>query len=869
MADLKLKFKMPDDETLAKYIPIKGEKGERGDPTKTSQLQNDSDFTTNTALQAGLATKADKTTVQSLSNQVETNKADIEKVNHRKIIDRFYTGPSPKYALLTTLWARGNLESAGSIVIHGRIGGFIASEVAHVDITIATRNSIRVRGSYFRSETEPTNIVDIRVYHNDNGTDSIYLYAKGYVAVNIDISPMSPLLFLFDGNWSSDEPSGTLEYSLLADDTFVQKNIAGTINADIAGDASTVNGHTVEADVPFGAVFTDTIYNDSAIRAELDEKADTTEVASQYATKTEVQSLASGAPLVASSTSEMTDTTRVYVNTSDGNWYYYNGSAWVSGGVYQATGIANIADSNISEKAIMPRSLANYGRFNRRTQTHWGYTYDRSGMSINPNGHIDSVSENYRTVTCKIPPESFITVKKTVSTNRFRVATIPITAPAGGVACDIIFDDATKQEFTFFNAEDSWVCVQYTTAGESADVDILVDNISLVRNAVRSKNLSIMEKVDSTNLYNASNKVIGEGTGTQSQQYIYKVDTTFRTYRFILEPNTTYTITKTGGNKFCVCLWNEEPLRRDDDHPDTAGQNKYLMRPSKIVTDDDSLTETIFNSENYVWCTILYSNDGTDASFVITNDANEKYRLARQYIEDYLGETLVPVDGGYQINGEPNPDNAIWSQWNGRLAWGMYPNTAPVPAQFNGQLYANGTIITHNTFDRNHNRHRFHVFEAFSKDNYSRLTILLDKHEDEFNGKGSCEQYYYTGANHYASSYSYMKLGSDVKYHSFNFDRDEMIASGHIDCRFPITLARISPANDIDGTYETAEAADRAHEPENQAEANLKCLKYIYLKNAENGCMWYDTDRDKVVVKINGEWHDLATAPVPDGTYDF
>ena len=53
-----------------------------------------------------------------------------------------------------------------------------------------------------------------------------------------------------------------------------------------------------------------------------------------------VNSVASGSPLVASSISEMTDTTRTYVNTTDGNWYYYTGSEWTIGGTYQATQIA-------------------------------------------------------------------------------------------------------------------------------------------------------------------------------------------------------------------------------------------------------------------------------------------------------------------------------------------------------------------------------------------------------------------------------------------------------------------------------------------------------------------------------------------------
>lgn len=46
MDELNFTFKMPDDETLAKYISIKGEKGEAGNPTKLSQLENDTGFVT-------------------------------------------------------------------------------------------------------------------------------------------------------------------------------------------------------------------------------------------------------------------------------------------------------------------------------------------------------------------------------------------------------------------------------------------------------------------------------------------------------------------------------------------------------------------------------------------------------------------------------------------------------------------------------------------------------------------------------------------------------------------------------------------------------------------------------------------------------
>lgn len=48
-----------------------------------------------------------------------------------------------------------------------------------------------------------------------------------------------------------------------------------------------------------------------------------------------------GTPLVASSTNEMTDKEKIYVNTTDGNWYYYssNDNDWMIGGIYQSNGI--------------------------------------------------------------------------------------------------------------------------------------------------------------------------------------------------------------------------------------------------------------------------------------------------------------------------------------------------------------------------------------------------------------------------------------------------------------------------------------------------------------------------------------------------
>ena len=52
-----------------------------------------------------------------------------------------------------------------------------------------------------------------------------------------------------------------------------------------------------------------------------------------------------GAPLAATTAAQMTDKTRIYVYTGSesgytkGNWYYWNGSSWASGGVYNSAAI--------------------------------------------------------------------------------------------------------------------------------------------------------------------------------------------------------------------------------------------------------------------------------------------------------------------------------------------------------------------------------------------------------------------------------------------------------------------------------------------------------------------------------------------------
>lgn len=80
-----------------------------------------------------------------------------------------------------------------------------------------------------------------------------------------------------------------------------------------------------------------------------------------FATKADV-----GAPLVASTVAGMTDHDRIYVYTgsetgyTNGNWYYWDGTAWTSGGTYnsQAIGDGTITTAKLASGAVTAEKIA-------------------------------------------------------------------------------------------------------------------------------------------------------------------------------------------------------------------------------------------------------------------------------------------------------------------------------------------------------------------------------------------------------------------------------------------------------------------------------------------------------------------------------
>lgn len=64
----------------------------------------------------------------------------------------------------------------------------------------------------------------------------------------------------------------------------------------------------------------------------------------------EIENVVSTTPIAVTSISDMEDTSQIYVLTTDGYWYYYDGDSWERGGVYQAA--ASSGDIEDLQEAI-------------------------------------------------------------------------------------------------------------------------------------------------------------------------------------------------------------------------------------------------------------------------------------------------------------------------------------------------------------------------------------------------------------------------------------------------------------------------------------------------------------------------------------
>jgi hypothetical protein len=123
---------------------------------------------------------------------------------------------------------------------------------------------------------------------------------------------------------------------------------------------------------------------------------------------TKISSITSSSPKPVSLVANMTDTTKTYVYTgsengyTSGNWYYYNGSAWTSGGVYQATALGDgmILSKNLNSRlANKLLELDDLAVLSTTTESAYQFGVLKSNITVGIINYFDVSSESAVKIT--------------------------------------------------------------------------------------------------------------------------------------------------------------------------------------------------------------------------------------------------------------------------------------------------------------------------------------------------------------------------------------------------------------------------------------------------------------------------------------
>jgi len=188
------------------------------------------------------------------------------------------------------------------------------------------------------------------------------------------------------GNLTTDVASHSTQLSDIVQEQTTQnaniglkanQNALDTTNANVANNTATISTHT-----------------------------------SQIATNTSaIASLASGSPkgvyttLALLQTAFPTGNTNTYIVSADGCWYYWNGSAWTSGGIYQSISISDNAVSEAKLKDLLSADLFTYTGGETGGYYAWNYVWTASaGKNVSariPVSYLDVVKFDIKSTSYK------------------------------------------------------------------------------------------------------------------------------------------------------------------------------------------------------------------------------------------------------------------------------------------------------------------------------------------------------------------------------------------------------------------------------------------------------------------------------------
>ena len=201
--------------------------------------------------------------------------------------------------------------------------------------------------------------------------------------------------------------------------------------------------------------------------------------------------------------------------------------------------------------------------------------------------------------------------------------------------------------------------------------------------------------------------------------------------------------------------------------------------------------------------------------------------------------------------------DSTWNKWKERgYSFGFNPALTPMYTMVNGILSTPYMVqVRGNENEKNKKRWGFHLFEGYASDDKSRITLLVNKHMELDKPVG--ELYYYsTVYNHTEPAYNWLRIGSDVSQHSFLFSRDKAIFYGSLKLTNVLTLGNIGK--------EQLRSDKPEGDDEKNATEDARFVNFTALKESGDGAMFYDKDRNIVVIKVAGKWMKLVVEQLPD-----
>ena len=373
------------------------------------------------------------------------------------------------------------------------------------------------------------------------------------------------------------------------------------------------------------------------------------------AIETKVNSIGSGSPIPVSSTDDMTDTTRTYVNTTDGKWYYYDGDSWEIGGTYQATqvgenavslpkltndlkDILNIGDYFQTKGWVIYGSFGSYNVTNNKIVLTSSSNHTRiRGINIPiKNGDVikfNNVNSAYKCALTFTDSDENVLLHKSLgdynpSTYNNFLVNIPGVKYFNFIAA---YDDNTT-----IPEDDTKQYIFGLISIVSHNSETIIPNNSIdfmkLKNCVKSNNIVAMDYVPFN--YGATNKVLlNVVSGNLPQSLIAEID-----------KNTTYYIkTYDNHNRFTIIALEEYPYFPITDYSET--QQAYCLSDENIINTDNTLSEFVFENTNFKYLIVLL-NTTTNPTFPRTTISKvelndyEEFKMVLPNLKYSIPETL-------------------------------------------------------------------------------------------------------------------------------------------------------------------------------------------------------------------------------------